>query len=71
MDNTTDRTMHRTDRASTGFVEFLNTLGPDERNELAAALREPNTFLAKDIFAVASEIIGRSAHAGEFFAEHA
>jgi hypothetical protein len=27
----------------------MNTLGPDERNELAAALREPNTFLAEDM----------------------
>jgi hypothetical protein len=48
-DNTTDRRTHRTDRASSGFVEFMNTLGPDERNELAAALRGPNTFLAEDM----------------------
>ncbi len=45
MENTTERT----DRASTGFIEFMNALGPEERKELAAALREPNTFLAEDM----------------------
>ena len=45
MDNTTQHT----DRASTGFIDFMNALGPDERRELTAALREPNTFLAEDM----------------------
>lgn len=45
MDNTTENT----DRASTGFIDFMNALGPEERKELAAALREPNTFLAEDM----------------------
>jgi len=45
MDNTTQQT----DRASTGFIDFMNALGPDERRELTAALREPNTFLAEDM----------------------
>jgi len=45
MDNTTQKT----DRASTGFIDFMNALGPDERRELTAALREPNTFLAEDM----------------------
>ena len=39
----------QTDRASTGFIEFMNALGPEERKELTAALREPNTFLAEDM----------------------
>lgn len=38
-----------TDRASTGFISFMNSLGPREREELVAALREPNTFLAEDM----------------------
>ncbi|MEX2455478.1 MAG: hypothetical protein WD470_12285 [Rhodospirillaceae bacterium] len=37
------------DRASTGFMTFMNSLGPRERAELVAALREPNTFLAEDM----------------------
>ncbi len=37
------------DRASTGFVEFMNSLPEQERQDLAAALREPNTFLAEDM----------------------
>ena len=41
--------MQLTDRASTGFIDFMNALGPDERKELAEALREPNTFLAEDM----------------------
>ena len=45
MDNTTQQT----DRASTGFIDFMNALGPDERRELTAALREPNTFFAEDM----------------------
>jgi hypothetical protein len=45
MENTTENT----DRASTGFIDFMNALGPEERKELAAALREPNTFLAEDM----------------------
>ena len=45
MDNTTDNT----DRPSTGFIDFMNALGPEERKELTAALREPNTFLAEDM----------------------
>jgi hypothetical protein len=45
MDNTTENT----DRASTGFIDFMNALGPEERKELTAALREPNTFLAEDM----------------------
>lgn len=45
MDNTTQQT----DRASTGFIDFMNALGPDERREITAALREPNTFLAEDM----------------------
>jgi hypothetical protein len=45
MENMTERR----DRASTGFIEFMNALGPEERKELAAALREPNTFLAEDM----------------------
>ena len=45
MNNATDIT----DRASTGFIEFMNTLGPVEREELIAALREPNTYLAEDM----------------------
>ena len=45
MDNTTQQT----DRASTGFIDFMNALGPDERRELTAALRELNTFLAEDM----------------------
>lgn len=44
-----EKSANRPDRASTGFVEFMNSLGPDERKELAAALREPNTFLAEDM----------------------
>jgi hypothetical protein len=44
-----ENTLNRTDRTSTGFAEFMNTLGPDERRELTAALREPNTFLAEDM----------------------
>ncbi|MFT7570437.1 MAG: hypothetical protein ACI9JL_001467 [Paracoccaceae bacterium] len=42
-------TTQQTDRASTGFIEFMNALGPDERKELTEALREPNTFLAEDM----------------------
>lgn len=45
MENTTERS----DRASTGFIDFMNALGPEERKELAEALREPNTFLAEDM----------------------
>lgn len=45
MNNATDIT----ERASTGFIEFMNTLGPVEREELIAALREPNTYLAEDM----------------------
>ncbi len=45
MENTTEHT----ERASIGFINFMNTLKPEERNELAAALREPNTFLAEDM----------------------
>jgi hypothetical protein len=45
MENTTENT----DRASTGFIDFMNALGPEERKELTAALREPNTFLAEDM----------------------
>lgn len=45
MENTTEQS----DRASTGFIDFMNALGPEERKELAAALREPNTFLAEDM----------------------
>jgi hypothetical protein len=44
-----DETTQQTDRASTGFIDFMNALGPDERRELTAALREPNTFLAEDM----------------------
>lgn len=39
----------QTERASSGFLEFMNALGPEEQKELAAALREPNTFLAEDM----------------------
>mgnify|MGYP003628646579 FL=1 len=42
-------TAQQTDRASTGFIQFMNSLGPEERKELTAALREPNTFLAEDM----------------------
>jgi hypothetical protein len=42
-------TTQQMDRASTGFIEFMNALGPEERKELTAALREPNTFLAEDM----------------------
>ena len=45
MDNSTEST----DRASTGFIDFMNSLGHEERQELAAALREPNTYLAEDM----------------------
>ena len=44
-----DDTTQQTERASTGFIDFMNALGPDERRELTAALREPNTFLAEDM----------------------
>jgi hypothetical protein len=44
-----DETTQQTDRASTGFIDFMNALGPDEGRELTAALREPNTFLAEDM----------------------
>ena len=44
-----ENAVKRNDRASTGFVDFMNALGPEERRELAAALREPNTFLAEDM----------------------
>ena len=33
MENTTENT----DRASTGFIDFMNALGPEERKELTAA----------------------------------
>jgi hypothetical protein len=42
-------TTQQTERASTGFIDFMNALGPEERKELTAALREPNTFLAEDM----------------------
>lgn len=44
----TNTTQH-SDRASTGFIAFMNSLGPQEREDLIAALREPNTFLAEDM----------------------
>jgi len=44
-----DDTTQQTERASTGFIDFMNALGPEERKELTAALREPNTFLAEDM----------------------
>lgn len=47
MEDTTQT--QQNDRASTGFIEFMNALGPEERKELTAALREPNTFLAEDM----------------------
>lgn len=37
------------DRVSTGLTEVLDTLGPTEKEELAALLRQPNTFLAEDM----------------------
>lgn len=40
---------YRQDRASTGLLEFMNALKPEDRKELAEALREPNTFLAEDM----------------------
>ena len=46
MENSTEE---RTDRSSKGFLEFMNSLGPEERQELIAALREPNTYLAEDM----------------------
>ena len=46
MDNSLNQ---RTERTSGGFVEFMNSLGPEEQKELAEALREPNTFLAEDM----------------------
>ena len=45
MENTTENT----DRASTGCIDFWNALGPEERKELTAALREPNTFMTEDM----------------------
>tara|TARA_R110000868_G_scaffold1253_13_gene9795 strand:- start:12906 stop:13079 length:174 start_codon:yes stop_codon:yes gene_type:complete len=45
MENTTEHT----DRASSRFIDFMNTLNPEERKELASVLREPNTFLAEDM----------------------
>lgn len=39
----------RSDRVSSGFIEFMNSLAPEERRELTEALREPNTFLAEDM----------------------
>jgi len=44
-----DDTTQQTERASTGFIDFMNVLGPEERKELTAALREPNNFLAGDM----------------------
>ena len=46
MENTSNQ---RTERVSTGFLEFMSSLSPAEQKELAAALREPNTFLAEDM----------------------
>lgn len=37
------------DHASTGFLDFMNSLKPEDREELAEALREPNTYLAEDM----------------------
>jgi hypothetical protein len=42
-------TMEQTERASTGFVDLMNALGPQERKELTAVLRKPNTFLAENV----------------------
>lgn len=44
-----DDTTQQTERASTGFIDYMNALGPEERKELTAALREPNNFLAEDM----------------------
>lgn len=37
------------DCVSAGLAEVLDTLGPAEKEELAALLRQPNTFLAEDM----------------------
>ena len=37
------------DHASMGFVNFMNSLKPEDREDLAEALREPNTYLAEDM----------------------
>jgi hypothetical protein len=42
-------TMQQTERASTGFVDLMSALGPEERKGLTAVLRKPNTFLAEDV----------------------
>lgn len=39
----------RNEGVSTGLAEMLGALGPVEREELAALLRQPNTFLAEDM----------------------
>ena len=44
-----DASDQQTERASGGFLQFMSSLGPEEQKELAAALREPNTFLAEDM----------------------
>ena len=34
---------------SSELARVLNSLGPEERKELAELLRQPNTFLAEDM----------------------
>lgn len=44
-----DKASQRLDRASTDFMTFMASLSPQEREDLAEALREPNTFLAESM----------------------
>lgn len=39
----------RADGVSTDLAQLLQRLGPEERSELAALLRQPNTFIAEDM----------------------
>ena len=41
--------MESPDRVSTGLVQFLDRLSPEEREGLSRVLQDPRAFLAEDV----------------------